>query len=134
MDTSSSIGHRFNVQIPRRKFVEISSILPSWHSDVATTLSQRRCWRCHNVVARSNRRVVPTSVSDVVITLLSDVVMTLSQRCYNVTTTLSIGFIGHFTTHYSVFFLFIEMWESYKSANCYYNTLCFSLKKRCIYS
>ena len=57
---------------------------PSWHSDVVTTLSQRRCWRCHNVVARPKMRVVPTSVSDVVTTSLSNVVKTLPQRCYNI--------------------------------------------------
>ena len=91
-------------------------LYPSWHSDVVTTLSQRRCWRCHNVVARSKMRVVPTSVSDVVTTSLSNVVKTLPQRCYNVATTLSIGLLGHFTTDYSDFFPFIETWESYKSA------------------
>ena len=42
--------------------------------------------------------------------------LTLSSCCYNVATTLSIGFLGHFTTDYSDFFLFIETWESYKSA------------------
>ena len=56
-------------------------------------LEQRRC---HNVVARSKIRVVPTSLSDVVTTSLSDVAKTLSKRCYNVATTLSIGFLGHF--------------------------------------
>ena len=45
--------------------------LPSWHSDVVTTLSQHRCWRCHNVVARSKMRVVPTSAL---------------RRCHNVAT------------------------------------------------
>ena len=89
---------------------------PSWHNDVATTLSQRRCWRCHNVSARSKMRFVPTSVSDVVTMSLSDVVKTWQQRCYNVATTLSIGFLGHFTTDYSDLFPFIETWENYKSA------------------
>ena len=43
--------------------------IPSWHSGVVIT-SQRRCWCCHNVVARSKIRVVLMSVSDVVKTLL----------------------------------------------------------------
>ena len=51
-----------------------------------TSLSQRRSWRCHNVVARLEMRVVPMSVSDIVTTSLSSVVKTLPQRCYNVTT------------------------------------------------
>ena len=38
---------------------------PSWHSDIVTTLSQRRGWRCDKVVARSKMRVVAMSVSDV---------------------------------------------------------------------
>ena len=61
-------------------------------------------------------RVIPTSVSDVVTTSLSDVIKTLPQHYYNVATTLSIGFLGHFTTDYSDSFPFIETWESYKSA------------------
>ena len=77
-----------------------------------TTLSQCRCCRCHNVVARSKMRVVPTSVSEVVTTLLSDVIKTLPQRCCNVTTTFSIIFQGHFTTDYSNFFPFIKTWET----------------------
>ena len=76
-------------------------------------LAQRRC---HNVMVRSKMRVVQTSVSDVVTTSLSDVIKTLPQRCCNVATTFSIGFLGHFTTDYSDFFPFIETWESYKSA------------------
>ena len=78
-----------------------NSYMPSWHS---------------NVVAWSKMRVVPRSVSDVVATSLFDVVKTLPQHCYNVATTSSIGFLGHFTTDYSDFFPFIEMRESYKSA------------------
>ena len=81
-----------------------NSPIPNWHNDVVTTLSQR----CHNIVARSKMRVVPTSVSNVVTTLLSNVVKTLPQRCYNVATTLSIGLLGHFATDYSDFFPFIE--------------------------
>ena len=93
----------------------IQHSIPSWHSDVVTTLSQRRCWRCHNVVARSKMRVVPTLVSDVVTTSLSNVVKTLPQRCYNVTTTLSIGLVlGHFTMDYSDFFPFTETWKLQK--------------------
>ena len=105
---------------------------PSWHSDVVTTLSQRRCWRCH-VVVRSKMRVVPTSVSNVVTTSLSNVAKTLPQRCYYVATTLSIGLLGHSTTDYSDFFPFIEAWKLQK---CYMtlNTHRFSLKKRYIYS
>ena len=57
---------------------------PSWHSDVVTTLWQRRCWRCDNVVARSKMRVVPTSVPDVVTTSPSNVVKTLPQRRHNI--------------------------------------------------
>ena len=92
------------------------NFLPSWHSDVVTTLSQRRCWRCPNVVARPKMRVMPTLVSDVVTTSLSDVLKIMPERCYNVASTLSIGFLGHFTTDYFDFFPFIEIWESYKSA------------------
>ena len=110
------------LQLPRHLHWTGSSQLPlnichfpSRHSDVVTTLSQRRGWRCHNVVARSKMRVVATSVSDVVTTLLSDVVKTLPQRCYNVATTLSIWFLGHFITDNSDFFPAIETWESYKS-------------------
>ena len=74
-----------------------------------TQLAQRRC---HNFVARSKIRVVPTSVSDVVTTSLSDVIKTLPQRCCDVTTTLINGFLGHFATDYSDFFTFIESWKS----------------------
>ena len=70
--------------------------MPSWHSDVVTTLSQRHCWRCHNVKTRSKMKVVPMSFSDFATTSLSDVIKTLSQRCCNVATTFSIGFLGHF--------------------------------------
>ena len=35
-------------------------------------------------------------------------IKTLPQLCYNVATTLSIGFLGHFTTDYPDFFLFTE--------------------------
>ena len=45
--------------------------------------------------------------------------LTLSSCCYNVATTLSIGFLGHFTTDSSDFFTFIETWESYKSVKSY---------------
>ena len=81
-----------------------------------TQLAQRRCenvvttslltlsQRCDTVV----NEVVPTSVSDVVTTSLSNVIKTLPQRYCNVVTTLSIGFLGYFTTDYSDFFLFIE--------------------------
>ena len=49
-----------------------------------TTLSQRRGWRCHNVVRRSKMRVVATSVSDVVTTSLFNVVKMLAQRHDNI--------------------------------------------------
>ena len=45
--------------------------------------------------------------------------LTLPQHCCNFATTLSIGFLGHFTTDYSGFFPFIETWKSYKSAKWY---------------
>ena len=64
-------------------------MFPSWHSDVVTTLSQHYWWRCHNIVARSKVRVVPTSVSDVMTTPQSDIVKTFPQRCYNVATRLT---------------------------------------------
>ena len=60
--------------------------------------------RCHNVVARQKMGVVPTLVSDVVTTSLSDIIKTMPQRYYNVATTFSIGFLGHFNTGYSVSF------------------------------
>ena len=91
-----------------------NKLLPSWHSNVVTTLSQSRCWRCHSIVSQSKMRVVPKSVS-VAITSLLDVIKKLSERCYNVATTLNIGFLGHFTTDYPDFFPFIKTWESYKS-------------------
>ena len=99
--------------------------------NVVTTSSQRR-WRCHDVLTRSKMRVVPTSVSDVVTTSLSNVIRTLPQRCCNVATTFSIGFLGHFTTDYSDFYPFIEMWESYQSAKWFKHTTS-SLFKRTLY-
>ena len=45
MDTSSSIRHRFNVRIPRGKFVEITSILkgePRGNYDIDSTWKFRR--------------------------------------------------------------------------------------------
>ena len=77
----------------------------SWHSDVVTTLSQLRCSHCHNVVIWSTMRVVLTSVFDVVTKSISYVIETLLQRCCNVATTFCIGFRGHFTTNYLIFFL-----------------------------
>ena len=98
-------------------------LFPSWHSDVVTTLSQRRCWCCHNI--ENGRKwefeneswkweLYRLSVSDVVTTSLSNIFKTLPQRCYNVTTTLSIRLLGHFTTDYSDFFPFIETWKLQK--------------------
>ena len=92
-----------------------------------TQLAQRRCenvvttslltlsQRCDTVV----NEVVPTSVSDVVTTSLSNVIKTLPQRYCNIVTTLSIGFLGYFTTDYSDFFLFIETWKNCQSAKWY---------------
>ena len=100
---------------------ETSQLAQRRCDNVVTTSSQRR-WHCHNVVTRSKMRVVPTSVSDVVTTSLSDVIKTLPQRCCNVATTFSIGFLGHFTTDYSDFYPFIEMWESYQSAKWFKHT------------
>ena len=48
------------------------------------------------------------SVFDVVTTSLSDVVKALPPLCNNVGATLSIGFLGHFATHYSDFLPFIK--------------------------
>ena len=72
----------------------------SWHCDIVTTFSQRCCWCCHNAVARSKIRVLPTSVFDVATTSLSDVIKTLPQHCYNVATILTTGFLDNFTTDY----------------------------------
>ena len=74
----------------------------SWHSDVVTMLSQRRDWRCHNVVVRSKMGDAATSVFYIV--------KTLSRRCHNVATTSP--------QHQALRFWFlsaIETWESYKS-------------------
>ena len=82
----------------------------------ADTATLWRGWRCHNVTARSKMRVVATSVSGIVTKLLSDVVRTMPQRCYNVTTTLTIWFVNHFITDNSDFFpaLSIEssLWQA----------------------
>ena len=96
-------------------FLEAYSVLktccspgqPPWLAD-KVNVSQLAQRRCDNVVALSKMRVVRTSVSDVVTMSLSDVIMTLPQRCYNLTTTLTIGFLDHFTTEHSAFFLFIK--------------------------
>ena len=77
------------LHILNESIIELATIclwdkIPSWHRDVVTTLSQRRCWRCHNVVARSKMRVVPTSVSNVVTTLLSNVIKTLLKHRHNI--------------------------------------------------
>ena len=61
-----------------------NKLLPSWHSDVVTTLSQHRCWPCHNIMGHSKMRVVPKSVSDVAITSLFDVIKKFSQRRHNI--------------------------------------------------
>ena len=87
----------------------------TWLAD-KVNVSQLAQRRCDNVVALSKMRVVPTSVSDVVTMSLSDVIKTLPQRCYNVTATLTIGFLDHFATEHSDFFPFIKTWGSYESA------------------
>ena len=53
-------------------------------------------------------RVVTRSVSDVVKTLLSHFANKLPERCYNVATILSPGFLVHFITDNSDFFSGIE--------------------------
>ena len=96
-------------------FLEAYSVLktgctpgqPPWLAD-KVNVSQLAQRRCDNVVALSKMRVVPTSVSDVVTMSLSDVIKTLPQRCYNVTATLTIGFLDHFATEHSDFFPFIK--------------------------
>ena len=75
----------------------------SWRNDVVRTLPQRRCWRCHNVVARSKMRMVPTSVSDVVTMSLSDVVKTLLQRRHNIKHWITRSFY-----HWAFWFLYLD--------------------------
>ena len=89
---SKMLPHKKNLHKILDENLWVSSeikMFPSWHSDVVTTLSQHYWWRCHNIVARSKVRVVPTSVSDVMTTPQSDIVKTLPQRCYNVATRLT---------------------------------------------
>ena len=90
------------LQSGRARFIYFLSATskPNWYCDIVATLSQ--------LCGTDNMRVVPASVSDVVTTSLSDVMKTLPQRCYNVTTTLSLRFLGHFTVDYSDFFSFIK--------------------------
>ena len=66
------------------KLTSVAFLISSWHSNVVTTLEQGRCWRCHNIVARSKMRIVPRSVSDNVTTSLSDVIKALLQRRHNI--------------------------------------------------
>ena len=62
-----------------------STTLPSWHSDVVTTLLQRRCWRCHNVAARSKMTVVSFWRCDnVALQRCQEVASTLLQRRHNI--------------------------------------------------
>ena len=68
---------------------------PSGHSNVVTIFSQCHCWCCHNIVAVKNESRMDVSF----------------RHCYNISTTLSIGLLGHFTMDYSDFFPIIEMWE-----------------------
>ena len=59
---------------------------PSWHSDVVTTLWQRR-WRCHNVVARSKMSCTDVSFrrcDNVALQRCQDVASTLLQRHHNI--------------------------------------------------
>ena len=96
----SNIKWNIYDSIKRKKALECLCIspmfMPNWHSDVVTTLWQRRGCRYHNFVASSKMRVVATSVSNVVTTSLYDVAKTLPQCCYNVATTLTNGCVGAF--------------------------------------
>ena len=74
-------------------------------ADVVTALCHGQKWvLCRRQFPKLWQRRCPTFVK------------TLPQRCCNVTTTLSIGFRGHFITDYSDFFRVIETWESSKSS------------------
>ena len=87
MDTSSSIRHRFDVEIPRRKFVEITSILKGestwklWHwfdVDISTWIrlskSTKYRWVLHVDFSMSFRRQIDvTSVLAVSILSFSNI-------------------------------------------------------------
>ena len=73
----------------------------SWTSGVVATLWHRWGWHCHNLVARSKIRVVATQLSKIFTTSVFDVFRTLLQRLCTIATTLTIGFLSHFTTDYS---------------------------------
>ena len=74
---------------------------PSWTSGVVATLWHRWGWHCHNLVARSKIRVVATQLSKIFTTSVFHVFRTLLQRLCTIATTLTIGFLSHFTTDYS---------------------------------
>ena len=60
---------------------------PSWHRHVVTTLSQRRCWRCHNVVTVENESwayVGFRHCDNVVLRRYQDVASTLLQCRHNI--------------------------------------------------
>ena len=73
----------------------------SWTSGVVATLWHRWGWHCHNLVARSKIRVVATQLSKIFTTSVFHVFRTLLQRLCTIATTLTIGFLSHFTTDYS---------------------------------
>ena len=74
-------------------------------------LAQRCCDNVVTTMLLTLGQLCDTVENETSLTL-SDVIKTLPQRCCNVVTTFSIGFLGHFTTDYSDFFPFIETWES----------------------
>ena len=90
----------------------LSSQLAQWRCDnVVTTSWLTLSQHCGTVENESCGDVGP----DVVTVLLSNIVKTLPQRCYNVDTTLSIWFLGHFITGNFDLFPAVETWQSYKS-------------------
>ena len=107
-----------------------NKLLPSWHSDVVTTLSQHRCWRCHNIMGHSKMRVVPKSVSDVAITSLFDVIKKFSQRRHNIKHSISRPFYYRLSWFLSLHQNMRELQKCYVALNAH----CLSLKERCIYS
>ena len=91
------------------------------------------CWPCHDVVTRSKMSCANVG-SDVMITLLSDVIKTLSQRCCNVASTFSIGFLGYFTTDLFWFLSLHRNVRELPTCLVVLKTYRLSLKERCIYS
>ena len=83
----------FGQKKPKVQILEIFSI---WHCDVVTPSKM--------VVTRSKM-----SCADVSFRRCDNFTL---RRYQDVATTFSIRFLGHFTTDYSDFFLFIETWET----------------------